>query len=61
MKLLSELSKIIKIKCFNPPRILNEHWAILHYLQITLRENWFQYVRRVLTIAINFPCISTLW
>ena len=24
------------------------------------RENWFQYVRRVYTTAINFPCISTL-
>ena len=29
-------------------------------LQIPLRENWFQYVRRVYETAINFPYISTL-
>ena len=29
-------------------------------LQIPPRENWFQYVRRVYTTAINFPCITSL-
>ena len=52
--------KIIKIKFFNPPWILDEHWSIYSCLQIPPRENWFQYVRRVYTTAINFPCIGTL-
>ena len=52
--------KTIKIKCFYPPRILNEHWCIYSCLQIPPRENWFQCVRRVYTTAINFPCFSTL-
>ena len=52
--------KIIKIKCFYPPRILNEHWCIYSCLQIPHRDNWFQYVHRVYATAINFPCISTL-
>ena len=42
------------------PRILDEHWGIYSCLQRPPRENWFQYVRRVYTTAINFPCISTL-
>ena len=41
-------------------RILNEHWCIYSCLQIPPRENWIQYVRRVWTTAINFPCIITL-
>ena len=53
--------KIIKIKCFNPPRILGEHWCIYSCLQTPPRENWFQYVRRVCATAINFSCISTLY
>ena len=52
--------KIIKIKCSNPSRILNEHWCIYSCLQIPPKENWFQYVRRVYATAINFPCIITL-
>ena len=32
----------------------------LLFLQISTRENWFQYVRRVYETAINFPCIITL-
>ena len=52
--------KIIKIKCFYPPQILNEHWWIYSCLQIPPRENWFQYVCRVYATAINFPCIITL-
>ena len=52
--------KIIKIKCFYPPRILDEHWCIYSCLQIPPRENWFQYVRRVYETAINFPYITTL-
>ena len=52
--------KIIKIKCFYPPRILDEHWCIYYCLQIPPRENWFQYVRRVYTTAMNFPCITSL-
>ena len=51
---------IIKIKCFYPPQILDEHWCIYSYLQILPRENWFYYVRRVYATAINFPCIGTL-
>ena len=51
---------IIKIKCFYPPQIINEHWCIYSCLQIPPRENWFQYVRRVYATAINFPCIITL-
>ena len=43
-----------------PPQILNEHWCIYSCLQIPPRENWFQYVQRVYTTAINFPCIITL-
>ena len=30
-------------------------------LQLPPRENWFQYVRRVYSTAINFPCIITLF
>ena len=52
--------KIIQIKGFYPPRILNEHGCIFSYLQIPPRENWFQYVRRVYATEINFPCIITL-
>ena len=51
---------IIKIKCFYPPRILDEHRCIYSCLQIPPRENRFQYVRRVYATAINFPCICTL-
>ena len=53
--------KIIKIKCFYPPRILDKHWCIYSCLQIPPRENWFQYVCRVYTTAINFPCITFLY
>ena len=52
--------KIVKLWGFYPPRILNEHWCIYSCLQIPPRENWFQYVRRVYTTAINFPCILIL-
>ena len=52
--------KIIKIKCSNPSRILNEHWCIYSCLQIPPRENWFQYVHRVYETAINFPYITAL-
>ena len=38
--------QIIKIKCFYPTQILNEHWCIYSCLQIPPRE--------------NFPCIITL-
>ena len=55
-KLLCELSKLSKLNA----RILDEHWCIYSCLQIPPRENWFQYIRRVYTTAINFPCISTL-
>ena len=48
------------MKCFNPPRILNEHWSIYSCLQIPPRENWFQYVRRLYATENNFPCIITL-
>ena len=49
------------IICFIAPRILDEHCRCIYlYLQIQPRENWFQYVRRVYAIAINFPCIRTL-
>ena len=51
---------IFKIKCFGPPRILNELWCIYFCLQIPPRENWFQCVRRVDASAINFSYISTL-
>ena len=47
--------------CFYPPRILDEHWCIYSCLQISPRENWFQYVRRVHKTAINFPCIKSSW
>ena len=49
--------KIIKIECFYPPRILNEHWCIYSCLQISPKENWFQHVRNVYATALNFPCI----
>ena len=49
--------KIIKIECFYPPRILNEHWCIYSCLQIPPKENWFQHVRNVYATAFNFPCI----
>ena len=51
---------IIKIQCFWPPRILNEHWGIYSCLQIPPRDNWFQYVRRQYANKINFPCITFL-
>ena len=38
-----------------PPWILNEHLCIYSCLQIPPRKNWFQYLRRVYAIAINFP------
>ena len=51
---------IFKIKCFNPLRILDEHWCIYSCLQIPPRENWFQYVRRLLQQQLTFlalvPC-----
>ena len=43
--------KIIKIKCFYPPWIVNKHWCIHSCLQIP---------PRVYATAINFPCIITL-
>ena len=52
--------KIIKIKCFYPPQILEDHWCIYSCLQSPPREKWFQFVRRVYTTAINFPCILTM-
>ena len=52
--------KIIKIKCFYPPRRLDEHWCIYSCLQIPPREKCFQYTRRVYATAINFPCIKSL-
>ena len=36
------------------------HWCIFSCLQSQPRENWFQYVRREYTTAINFPCITSL-
>ena len=58
-KLLCELSKLSKLNAFI---LLGSRGNTDAYscLQIPLRENWFQYVRRVYTTAINFPCISTL-
>ena len=35
-------------------------WCIYSYWQIPPKENWFQCVRRVYTIAINFPSITPL-
>ena len=57
---LETIMWIIKIKCFYPPRILNEHWCIFSCLQIPPGENWFQCVRGVYATAIMFPCIITL-
>ena len=52
---------IIKIKCFYPPRILDEQWCIYSCWQIPPRENWFQYVREYtqpqLTFLALHPCI----
>ena len=58
--IFTKIIKIIKIKCFVPPRILEEHWCIYFCSQIPPRENWFQYVHRVFIATINYPCISTL-
>ena len=52
--------KIIKIKCFYSPWILEEHWCIYSCLQTPLGENWFKYVRREYATAVNFPCLITL-
>ena len=52
--------KIIEIKCFKPPRILNKHWCIYSCLQIPPRENWFQNVHRAYTTAIDFSCLTFL-
>ena len=63
LETIQRIFKIIKIECFYPPRILDEHWCIYSWQQIPPRENWFQYVRQVYivyTTAINFPCIITL-
>jgi len=54
------ITKIFKIQCFYPPRTLDERWCIYSCLQISSRENWYQYVRRVYETAINFPRIITL-
>ena len=58
-KLLCELSKLSK---FNALTSSDTKQTRIHYscLQISPRENWFQYVRRVYATAINFPCIITL-
>ena len=34
--------------------------TLMHLFLFPPRENWFQYVRRVYAIAINFPRITTL-
>ena len=34
--------------------------TLMHLSLFPPKENWFQYVRRVYTTAINFPFISTL-
>ena len=52
--------KIIKIKCFYPPRILDNTDASILVYKFRPEKTWFQYVRRVYATAINFPCISTL-
>ena len=52
--------KIVKIKCFYPPRVLEKQWWIYSCLQKPPRENWFQYVRREYATTINFPHIITL-
>ena len=46
--------KIIKIQCFKPPRILNEHWGIYSCLQIPPRENWFQYYAEYTQLQLTF-------
>ena len=57
MKLLCELSKLLKFNAFN---LHGYETNTDSCLQIPPRENWFQYVRRVYATAINFPCITTL-
>ena len=52
--------KIIKIKCFYLPRILEEHRSNYSCLQTPPRQNWLQYVRREYATAISFPCLITL-
>ena len=37
-----------------------KHWCIYSCLQISPKENWFQFVLRVYTTAINFPCLTFL-
>ena len=51
--------KIIKIKCFSPPRILNEHWCTCLQIPPELRELVSICTQSTAT-AINFPSIITL-
>ena len=56
-KLLWELSKLSNLMLLTSSDT-KEHWCIYSCLQISPKENWFQYVRRVYTTAIHFPCIT---
>ena len=53
--------KIIKIKCFYPPRILDEHWSIYSCLQIHPERTGFnvcaEYTRPQLTFLALVPCL----
>ena len=57
-KLLCELSKLSNLMLLTSSD--TERARIYSCLQIRPKENWFQYVRRVYTTAINFPCITPL-
>ena len=51
--------KIIKIKCFNTPRILNEHWCIYSCLKIpeaTGFNMYAKYTQPQLTFLALVPC-----
>ena len=57
-KLLCELSKLLNLMLLTSS---NSKRTLMHScLQIPPKENWCQYVRRVYTTAINFPCITPL-
>ena len=53
--------KIIKIKCFYPPRIVNNTDASILVHKFDQERTGFNIsARRLYAIAINFPCLITL-
>ena len=59
-KLLCELSKLSNFMFLTSSDTKRKLMHLFILVQIPPKENWFQYVRRVFTTAINFPFIISL-